>query len=61
MDNRIAYLENTLEILEGITLKFITVDGNSGSINLGELKADLRRYMEKELRQLKRTSDLDGN
>lgn len=50
---RIAYLEDYLEILEDINLKFITFEGNSGSINLGALKVDLRDYMETELRQLK--------
>lgn len=53
LTKKIAYLEDTLEILEDITLKAFTVEGNSGSINLGELKVCLRDYMEAELRQLK--------
>jgi len=50
---RITYLENTLEVLNDITLKFTNAEPYSGTISFGKLKAEIVHYMQGELTKLK--------
>jgi len=51
---KISYLEDRIMTLEDLNyLRFITADGDSGELNLGEIITDLRYYMRAEINQLK--------